>query len=44
MNGKVTHKSSIRDRMSPAESILYDNMREVHPGAGSVKHLFSWTR
>lgn len=26
--------------MSSAESILYENMREVHPGAGSVKRLF----
>lgn len=30
--------------MPPAESILYETMREVHPGAGSVKHLLSWAR
>jgi hypothetical protein len=24
MNGKVAHNESIRDRMSPAESILYE--------------------
>jgi hypothetical protein len=44
MNGKVAHRYGIRDRMSSAESILYDSMREVHPGAGSVKQLLSWAR
>ncbi|MDF2944449.1 MAG: hypothetical protein K0S01_3307 [Herbinix sp.] len=44
MNGKVTHKNSIRDRMSSAESILCNNMREVHPGAGSVKQSLSRAR
>lgn len=33
-----------RDRMSPAESILYVNMCEVHPGAGLVKCIPSQAR
>jgi len=33
-----------RERMSPAESILYVNMCEVHPGAGLVKHMPSQAR
>lgn len=27
--------------MSSAESILYDNMSEVHPGAGSVRQCLA---
>lgn len=36
---KSSSWDSIRDRMSPAESILYLNVREVHPGAGLVKQI-----
>lgn len=34
----------IRDGMSPAENIPYEDMSEVHPGAGSVKLMLSRAR